>query len=82
MTSQGTRGLAVQEMTGQQLSERYEQELRKLKILSQYGRHSVRFQGYPNALVMNLCRRELERRGLPVPPVNAPETGKGDHEDA
>ena len=29
--------------------------------------------GYPNTAIMNVCKRELERRGLPVPQVSLPE---------
>ncbi len=82
MKDQNTHGLALQELTEQQLGERYMQELQKLKLLNQHGRHSARFQGYPNTLVMNRCRKELERRGLPVPPVNAPDISEGDHAHA
>lgn len=79
MKSQPQQRFAVQELTEQQLNERYVQELRKLKALNQYGRHSAHFQGYPNTLVMNRCKRELMRRGLPVPPINQPDADKGDH---
>ena len=82
MKSQPQQGFAVQQMTEQQLSERYTQELRKLRMLNEYGRHSPHFQGYPNTLVMQLCRRELERRGLPIPPINAPDTSEGDRHHA
>jgi hypothetical protein len=60
----------VQEMSDQDVTNRYAQEMLKLKTLNQFGRHSERFLGYPNTLTMNRCRRELERRGLPVQPVN------------
>ena len=29
--------------------------------------------GYPNTAIMNACKQELERRGLPVPNVSLPE---------
>lgn len=72
----------MQDMSDQDVTQHYTQELRKLRALNQYGRHSERFQGYPNTLVMNRCRRELERRGLPIPPVNPPDAPEGGHEDA
>jgi hypothetical protein len=71
----------VRQMSDQEVTQRYGRELLKLKTLNQFGRHSEPFLGYPNTLVMNLCRRELERQGLPVPPVNpleATERGKQD----
>ena len=64
---------SMNKMTDQQVTDRYAQELLKLKMLNQFGRHSEQFLGYPNTLMMNRCRRELERRGLPIPPVNPPE---------
>lgn len=63
-------GFSLQGKSDREVTRRSVQELLKLKVLSQFGRHSERFLGYPNTLVMNLCRRELERRGLPIPPVN------------
>lgn len=68
-------------MNDQQVTDRYVQELLKLKILNQYGRHSEHFQGYPNTLIMNRCRRELERRGLPIPPVNPRADTKSQQEE-
>jgi hypothetical protein len=62
----------MNEMTDQQVSDRYTKELLKLKTLNQFGRHSARFPGYPNTRIMNHCRRELKRRGLPIPAVNPP----------
>ena len=79
MKSQPQQRFAVQEVTEQQLSERSTHELRKLRALTQYGRHSPHFRGYPNTLVMQSCKRELMRRGLPVPPINQPDADKGDH---
>ncbi len=70
----------MQTMTDQEVTERYAQELLKLKILNEFGRHSERFLGYPNTSVMNRCRRELERRGLPIPPVNPPAETTGQRE--
>ena len=69
----------IQQMSDQEVTRRYGQELLKLKTLNRYGRHSERFLGYPNTLVMNRCRQELERRGLPVPPVNPREETAGGH---
>ena len=70
----------MQTMTDQEVTERFMQELLKLKTLNQFGRHSERFLGYPNTSVMNRCRRELERRGLPIPPVNPPTEATGEPE--
>lgn len=70
----------MQTMTNQEVTERYAQELLKLKTLNQFGRHSERFLGYPNTLIMNRCRRELERRGLPIPLVNPPAEAMGQPE--
>ncbi len=82
MKSQSQQSFDARELTEQQVSERYTQELRKLRVLNQHGRHSPHFQGYPNTLVMQRCRRELERRGLPVPPINALNTDEGDNHHA
>ncbi len=82
MKRQPRHSFDARELTEQQLCERYTQELRKLRVLNQYGRHSSHFKGYPNTFVMQRCRRELERRGLPVPPVNAPDTDEGEHNHA
>ena len=80
--SESRPSLVMQEMTGQQLSDRYTQELRRLRSLTRHGRHSPHFQGYPNSAIMHGCKRELERRGLPVPPVNASDTDEGGHKNA
>jgi len=72
----------VRQLSDQEVTERYAQETVKLKTLNQFGRHSEQFLGYPNTLIMNLCKRELERRGLPIPPVNPlPDTSSDDHQD-
>ena len=63
----------VREMSDQQLKDRYYKETLKLKTLLRFGRQSERFLGYPNTLMMNLGRRELKRRGLPIPDVRLPE---------
>ena len=70
----------MNEMTDQQVSDRYTKELLKLKTLNQFGRHSARFLGYPNTLMLNRCRHELERRGLPIPPVNPPTDIQGEQQ--
>ena len=70
------------QMSDQDVTQRYTRELLKLETLNQYGRHSECFLGYPNTSVMNRCKRQLERRGLPIPPVNAPDIGEGGHEHA
>jgi hypothetical protein len=62
--------LFVQEMSDQDVTNRYAIEMLKLKTLNQFGRYSERFLGYPNTLIMNRCRQELERRSLPIPSVN------------
>ena len=67
----------IQLMSDREVAQRYTQELLKLKTLNQYGRHSERFLGYPNTLIMNQCKRELERRGLLVPAVNAADNQEG-----
>ena len=67
-------------MTDQQVSDRYAKELLKLKTLNQFGRHNARFLGYPNTLMLNRCRQELERRGLPIPAVNPPGGTQGEPE--
>lgn len=72
----------IRQMSDQDVTRRYAQELLKLKTLNQFGRHSERFLGYPNTLIMNRCRQELERRGLPVPPVNPLEATEGASQDA
>src|SRR5712692_2556975 len=62
--------LSVREMSDQEVTNRYSKETLKLKTLNQFGRQSKRFLGYPNTLMMNLCKQELERRGLPIPTVS------------
>ena len=80
--TQDVLGQRTRHISDQEVTRRYGQELLKLKTLNRYGRHSERFLGYPNTLVMNRCRQELERRGLPVPPVNPREETEGGHQDA
>ena len=79
---QDTLRQKIEAMSDQDVTQRYGQELRKLRALNQYGRHSERFQGYPDTRATNVCRRELQRRGLPVPPVNPPDAPEGGHENA
>jgi hypothetical protein len=62
----------VQNLSEQALAERYVEELLKLKCLHRFGRGSQEFRGYPNVLLMKLCKRELECRGVPVPLVHIP----------
>ncbi|SRR5712692_1437114 len=62
--------LSIREMSDQEVTNRYCKETLKLKTLNQFGRQSERFSGYPNTLMMNLCKQELERRGLPIPTVS------------
>lgn len=62
----------VRALSDQEVSARYAEEMRKLKTLNRFGRHSERFLGYPNTQVMNLCQQECQRRGLPIPPVEIP----------
>jgi hypothetical protein len=62
--------LSVREMSDQEVTTRYAKETLKLKTLNLFGRQSERFLGYPNTLMMNLCKQELDRRGLPIPTVN------------
>src|SRR5258708_19733133 len=57
----------MQSMSDQEVTDRYSREMLKLKALNQFGRQSKQFKGYPNTLVMNLCRRILEHRNLPLP---------------
>jgi len=64
--------LSVREMSDQEIVNRYARETLKLRTLNQFGRQSERFFGYPNTLMMNRCRQELERRGLSIPLVNPP----------
>ena len=44
--------LFVQEMSDQDVTNRYAIEMLKLKTLNQFGRHSARFLGSPNTLMM------------------------------
>jgi len=72
----------VRQLSDQEVTDRYVQETVKLRTLNQFGRHSEQFQGYPDTLIMNLCKRELERRGLPVPPMNPlPDSSSDAHHD-
>jgi hypothetical protein len=59
--------LSLRQMSDQDVTNRYSREVLKLKTLNRFGRQSERFLGYPNTLMMNRCKRELERRSLPIP---------------
>jgi hypothetical protein len=64
----------IRTMPDQTVTDRYQRELLKLKmVLHARRRGEPRPIGHPNLFMMNLCRRELERRGLPVPQVRVPE---------
>ncbi len=65
----------------QEVIDRYTQEMTKLKTLNQWrskGKPGKRPCNYANIGIMNLCKWELDRRGLPIPQVNPSEgeTGK------
>jgi hypothetical protein len=65
----------IHEMPDQDVLGRYICETRKLKTLNLWraqGKQGARPCRYPNLGMMNLSKRELERRGLPVPPVDLP----------
>ena len=52
---------------------RYEQEMQRLKslpLLKQWDKKRLLDLHSPHTLVMKLCRRELEHRGLPIPHVS------------
>ena len=52
---------------------RYEQEMQRLKslpLLKQRDKKRLLDLHDPHTLVMKLCRRELEHRGLPIPHVS------------
>ncbi len=56
----------------QELMDRYSQEMLKVKMIVRWkrqGRQEKRPCGYPYTLKMNLCSRELKRRGMPLPEV-------------
>jgi 8-oxo-dGTP diphosphatase len=61
--------LLVRQMSDQEVTSRYCQEMLKLKTWNRFGQQSERFLGYPNTLIMKRCRMELERRSLPIPQV-------------
>jgi hypothetical protein len=69
---------AIQNLSDEALAERYSREMLKVKVLHQFGRQSRHFGGYPNTLTMNLCRRTLERRNLPIPSIVLQEQEEGD----
>jgi hypothetical protein len=62
----------VRELSDQEVLDRYSQETLKLKTLLQAQRPGDPFLGYPDNAMMNCCKRELERRGLPVPQIVSP----------
>ncbi len=62
-------------MPDQDVIRRYVTETRKLKTLNQWraqGKQGARPCGSPNLGMMNMCKRELERRGVTVPHVDPP----------
>ena len=60
-------------MTDEQLTSRYVEEMTKLKMhLRARSQGKPRPCASPNTLDMNLCQRELGRRGVPVPVVTLP----------
>jgi len=54
------------QMSDQELIGRYTQELIKLKAFLNPQKQKERL-GFPDLLLFNECRQELERRGLSVP---------------
>ncbi|GCE18669.1 hypothetical protein [Dictyobacter kobayashii] len=63
----------VQNMTNQEVSNLYGEESVKLKIFCQLNLRGLKRPtnlSHPNTLMMHLCKRELERRGLPIPKID------------
>jgi hypothetical protein len=59
------------DLSDDQVRDRYVEETRKLKMVTQWkiqGKQGKRPYSY-NVGVMNVCKRELKRRGLPIPQV-------------
>lgn len=57
----------IQDMPDIEVVKRYCKESFKLKMIFWSKKHEGQHLGYPDTLAMNVCRRELERRGLPLP---------------
>jgi integrase len=60
----------IRQMSDQELLGRYTQELMKLKAFLNPQKQKE-YLGFPDLLLLNECRQELERRGLPVPDGDA-----------
>jgi hypothetical protein len=63
----------ILDQSNEQIMGLYKQQMQRLKTilqLKQQGKKRPLDVHYPNTLVMNLCRRELERRGLSIPRVS------------
>ena len=62
--------LRIRAMSDQEVANRYTKEKLTLKMLLAARMRGERRRpagvGYPNTLMMNLCKRELDRRGLPI----------------
>ena len=60
-------------LSNEQLRDGYVKEMTRLKMLLKARRQGKpRPCASPNTLVLNLCQRELDRRGVPVPQVTLP----------
>ncbi len=57
----------IQDMPDIAVVERYCKESFKLKMVLWLKKQGGQHLGYPDTKAMNTCRRELERRGLPLP---------------
>lgn len=64
------RTMSDQEVNGRYVEERL--PLYRLDDLKRQGKPRPPAMSSPNTTVTNRCRRELERRGLPIPRVNPP----------
>ncbi len=63
-------------LSDEQVTDRYVRETLKLKTLTRWmraERPEERPVGYPNTLMINLCKRGLARRNLTIPVINLPE---------
>ena len=70
---QHIRDLSINKMTNQELLDWYTEEMLRLKASLALEKRQQRFLGYANTAMMNRCKRELERRGLPIPQVHPTE---------
>ncbi len=65
---------SLQTLSDEEVTSRYCRETIRLKAALLAKKQGVKPLRYPNTTLMNRCRSELVRRGLPVPRLSLPES--------